>query len=353
MEDLIGTLGAAAIGFGGGLLLGLAARIGRFCTLGAIEDALYGAEYNRLRMWAMALAVAIAGTFGLAQAGLIDTGLSIYATNAWNPMASIFGGLVFGYGMAIAGNCPYGALGRFGGGELRSFVIVIVTGIAAYMTIGGPLGPVREALFPTITNDPAEAAEAGIAHLLGSAAGTGPLLPALVIAVALAMVALVGRDFRAASRDWFWAIVVGVAVISGWLGTSWLAARSFDPIQVESHSFTAPVGETIMYLMTSTGGGLSFAVGSVAGVLAGAVIGALLRHEFRWEACDDPGELGRQILGGFLMGIGGVTALGCSVGQGITAFSVLAYSAPVAFASIFLGAWIGLTQLIRGFRPAE
>jgi uncharacterized membrane protein YedE/YeeE len=104
--------------------------------------------------------------------------------------------------------------------------------------------------------------------------------------------------------------------------------------------------------MTSTSGGLGFGVGSVAGVLVGAFVGSVSKGHFRWEACDDPRELGRQILGAFLMGAGGVLALGCSIGQGLTAFSALAWSAPVVLLSIFAGAALGLRQLIRGYRPA-
>ena len=103
--------------------------------------------------------------------------------------------------------------------------------------------------------------------------------------------------------------------------------------------------------MTSSGQGLTFSIGSVLGVLAGAVVGSLSKGQFRWEACDDPGELGRQILGGVLMGVGGVFAVGCSVGQGLSAFSVLAHSAPVAVLSIAVGVAVGLRQLMRGFAP--
>ena len=120
-----------------------------------------------------------------------------------------------------------------------------------------------------------------------------------------------------------------------------------------SHSFTAPVGDMLLYLMTSSGGGLGFGIGSVAGVILGAVLGSWSLGHFQWEACDDARELGRQIFGAALMGVGGVTALGCSVGQGLTAFATLAWSAPVTLAAIGVGAALGLRYLIRGFAPAE
>ena len=105
--------------------------------------------------------------------------------------------------------------------------------------------------------------------------------------------------------------------------------------------------------MTSSGSTLSFGIGSVAGVLAGAFVGSLIKGHFRWEACEDPRELKRQILGAALMGVGAVTAVGCTVGQGISAFSLLAYSAPVTFLAIVAGAALGLRQLIEGFAPAQ
>ena len=163
----------ALAGLGGGLVLGIAARRGRFCTLGAIEDALYAGDFRRLRMWALALAVSIAGVFGLGAIGQVDIGASIYATQAWDPVASIVGGLLFGYGMAMAGNCGYGALARLGGGDLRSLVIVMVIGISAFAAISGPLAAVRVALFPV---EPAASLDGyGVAHSGGAVLGVAPV----------------------------------------------------------------------------------------------------------------------------------------------------------------------------------
>ena len=338
------------LGLVGGLMLGVAARRGRFCTLGAIEDALYGNDWNRVRMWAVALAVCIAGTFLLADFGLVQMDRTLYARVEWNPISSVVGGLIFGYGMAIAGNCGYGALARFGGGDLRSLLIVIVMGIAAYLVLSGPLAPLRLELFPAI--EAIQPAASGYAHTIGFGLGVRPLWIALVIATMIACWALMDREFRSNSSQIFWGVIVGLAIVAGWAGTSFLSEHSFNIVSVESHSFTAPLGETLLFLMTASGGGISFAVGSVTGVILGALLGSISKGHFRWEACDDPHELGRQILGGALMGVGGILALGCSVGQGLTAFSMLTFSAPVVLASIFVGAAFGLRQLIRGFDAA-
>ncbi len=347
MEGLPDSVIAALIGLGGGVMLGLAGQMGRFCTLGAVEDAIYGKDYRRLRMWSLALGASIVGCFGLMEAEIFAATDTIYAARAWDPVASICGGLIFGYGMAIAGNCGFGALTRLGGGDLKSLLIVIVMGISAYMTIGGPIGMLRVEVFPP-RDASADLASYGYAHAIAEATG-GPILAvAMIIGVAFILVAFLDRDFRTSPRHVIWSLVVATAILSGWAGLGLLSAESFDEIRVESHTFTAPVGGAILYLMTASGGGLNFSIGSVVGVVFAAMVGSLIRRRFRWEACDDPRELGRQILGGFLMGIGAVLAVGCSVGQGLTAFSTLTFSAPVVATSIFMGASLGLRSLITG-----
>ncbi len=351
MLDTLGEANTVAlIGLAGGILLGLAARVGRFCTLGAIEDLIYGADDRRMRMWALAIGTAIIGTHLAIGAGLVDAAETPYLRQSWSPVASILGGLLFGYGMALTGSCGYGALARLGGGDLRSFVIVLVIGLSAYVVMSGPLAHLRIWLFP-IT--PAGGSAQGFGGLTRAWLGWSPALTGTVIGGATIALALAKADMRRSPGHVIWGVAVGIAVVSGWLGTSWAAQYGFDGTPVESHTFAAPVGETLLYLMTASGSTLSFGIGSVAGVVIGAAIGSWSGGQFRWEACEDPRELRRQILGAALMGPGAVIAMGCTVGQGISAFSVLAFSAPVTFAAIAAGAAFGLRQLISGFEPAE
>ncbi|MCA0044535.1 YeeE/YedE family protein [Celeribacter litoreus] len=340
-----GTL-AALIGLFGGLILGLAARLGRFCSMGAIEDALYQGSNVRARQWALALGVALIGTFALIGSGHFDPTGTVYLALKWYPLASITGGLLFGYGMALAGNCGFGALARLGGGDLRNFVIVLVMGLSTYVTLNGPLAALRVALFPTV---PSEGATPGLAHGLGESLGLPVAAIGLLIGVAFIALALFSAEFRKKRAMMFWGVAVGLAIVSGWAGTAWLYEASFEAEPLSSHTFAAPIGDTLFYLMTSSASSLNFGVGSVVGVLAGAAIGSLIKGHFRWEACEDARELKRQIIGAALMGIGAVVAFGCTVGQGLSAFSVLAYSAPITIASIVAGAAFGLHQLIYGF----
>ncbi len=347
MESLSPGVLAAIVGLVGGVVLGLAARLGEFCTLGALESAAYGADQRRLRLWGIVLGTAILGTFAAEALGLARPAATFYHTIAWNPFASVAGGLIFGYGMALAGNCGFGALVRFGGGDLRSLVVVVVIGIFAFVTLSGPIAPLRAALFPQ-----AEATgPQGIAHWLGARTGLAPMLFAVLAGAAVIAWALGHAPLRRKPAMILWGVATGLAVVWCFVGTTWIAEESLGEIGVEGPSFTAPLGRTIIFFMTSTAGGVSFSVGLVAGVLGGAFAGSAIRGLFRWEACEDPRELGRQVSGAALMGIGGTLALGCSVGQGVTAMATLAVSAPVTLAAIAAGALFGLRQLIGGFQP--
>lgn len=345
LENLSNPEQVTLIGLLGGVVLGLAARLGRFCTLGAIEDFLYQGSDIRLRMWGLAIGVAGLGAFSLAGTGALDLTQTIYYAATWSPAYSILGGLLFGYGMSLAGNCGYGALARFGGGDLRSFVIVLVMGISAYVMLSGPLAHLR------ISGNAASELSVqsrSYPELLNAATGISIVTWGLLISAAITFLALSSRDFLLDRKALAWACLVGLAIVSGWAGTQWVADNGFSALPVNSHTFTAPLGETLLFLMTSSGGGLSFGVGSVFGVLIGAFIGSLIKGHFRWEACEDPRELKRQVLGAVLMGFGAALAIGCTVGQGLSAFSVLSLSAPIVFLSIFAGAALGLRQLITG-----
>ena len=342
---------AACIGLLGGVLLGLAARLGRFCTLGAIEDLLYGGSSLRMRMWGVAIGVAVTTSFALIGLGLVDAGQSFYLSIRWMPAASILGGLMFGYGMALSGNCGYGAIARLGGGDLRSFVIVLVMGVSTYVVLAGPLAPVRNYFFAQqdVTNE----IPPGLAHYAAAWSGLPLAAIGTTAGLLILLLSLANAELRRDRQALFWSAVVGLAVTSGWAGTTYINTAGFEALPVVSHSFSAPLGETILWTMTGSLRPLSFAVGSISGVWTGAFLGSLIKGHFRWEACEDPRELRRQIIGAAIMGAGAVIAMGCTVGQGLSAFSLLAVSAPVTMLAIFAGAAIGLRQLIEGFRPAE
>lgn len=346
MEGWSTSVQIALAGGVGGILLGLAARLGRFCTLSAIEDALFGGDLRRLRMWVFAIAVAIAGVGLLAATGSIDFSRSLYHTLPVNPLAWIAGGLMFGLGMAMCGTCGYGTLARIGGGDLRAFFGFLVMGISAYMAIAGPTAHLRNYLLAPLELEKG-ALSTTLDRLIGLPANVHPEV-SLTIAVVLAVWALSHQGFRRSFKNVFCGATVGVAIISGWIATSYIGADPFDPKPLASHTFSVPLGQTIIYIMTMSSATLTFGIGGTIGVVIGAFAGALIRREFRWEGADDAREMRRHILGAFLMGTGGVYAGGCTIGQGISAASVLAISAPVVLISIWCGAWLGLNYLMEG-----
>ncbi|WP_296763822.1 YeeE/YedE family protein [Sediminimonas sp.] len=352
MYDWIGdnTL-VALIGLLSGVALGMAARLGRFCTMGAIEDLLYGNSAIRMRMWILVIGLSVIGAFGLMAAGLFEPEMSFYLSLRWFPLMSVVGGLMFGYGMALSGNCGFGHIARIGGGDIRSMVIVLVMGVAAYFVMSGPLAPLRAAIVNE--QDVINETPPGFAHLIASVTSLSVPMVGLGLGGLITLAALASRSFLAERGAIFWSAVVAVGITAGWAGSYWVATSGFAAMPVVSHSFSAPVGESLLYVMTGSARAPSFAVGSVAGVALGGFLGSLIKGHFRWEACEDPRELRRQLTGAALMGVGAVLALGCSIGQGVTAFSVLAFSAPVTFAAIVAGAALGLRQLIEGFQPAE
>jgi uncharacterized membrane protein YedE/YeeE len=346
MWDLPAPVLAGSFGLIIGTVLGISARMGDFCTLGAIESAAYGGDQRRLRIWGIVLGVAILVLFGADALQIADITLSPYHQIVFNPFAAIFGGLVFGYGMALAGNCGFGALIRLGGGDLRSFLIVVIMAIAGFITLAGPLSPIRAALFPEVETTIPQ----GFAHALAGLTDLPPIVFAVPVALAFLWAAMRHPDLRGNRAAIGWAALVGLAIAGAFIATSILHRVTLNAVPVEGFTFTVPLGRAILYLMTASAGGLNFAVGSVVGVVLGAALAAAWRRRFRWEACEDPRELGRQVAGASLMGVGGVIAMGCSVGQGASAMATLSYSAPVVVLSIVVGALVGLRQLLRGFQ---
>ena len=352
MDGLPITTVVAALAFVGGTVMGVTARSMHFCTLGAIADAFLGAKHTGLRAWALAIATATLATQTMHMAGLIDLQESIYLVPDFGWLGAILGGLCFGFGMALVGTCGYGTLVRLGGGDLRSMVDFFVLGFFAYMTLRGLSGLGREFLIERTNGDLSAIGGQGlidaIAWLL---AAESAMLRGIVVALVvggLLVYCLKDRAFRQSRKDVIGGIVIGLVVASGWLVTGVIGADEFDPTPLGSYSFVTPVGESLVYLMTFTGATINFGVGAVGGVIFGAFLASQAKAEFRLEAFDDPKEMLRHIFGAALMGFGGVTALGCTIGQGITAMSTLSLSAPLALASIFLGAYLGLRYLVEG-----
>lgn len=326
-----------------------------FCTMGSVADIVGFGDWTRMRMWALAVAVAIAGTAALAAFGLIDPAASFYTTPRFTPLAYVVGGLLFGFGMVLAGGCGSKSLVRAGAGSLKALVVVCVMGLFAYITLRGVLGVFRvyglEAVgveFATTQDLPSLVA--------GDAGGPGARL-AIAAAVAGALLLFVLRDRAALSRDVLMgglgvgAVIVGVWFVSGHLGHVFEHPSTLEEAYVrtnsgrmEALSFVAPVAWTLDYLMFFSDAGkvMTIGVAAVLGVLAGAAASAVASGRFRWEGFRDTEDTANHLVGAGLMGFGGVTALGCTIGQGLSGVSMLALGSFMTIAAIIAGAVAGL-----------
>lgn len=338
---------AFACGLAAGAVLGVAGRAGRFCTLAMLEDAFFGSDYRRLKSFALAASVALLATQILAAVGIVDLSRSIYLTGSIGLGGAILGGLMFGVGMALVGTCGFGTLVRVGGGDLRAIVVFLVLGLSALATMRGITGMLRVALIEPLSLRLTEGSNQTLTSLLGAGSAMRAIL-VVAISAALAFWALADGRLIRSPRLLASGLAVGAAIAFGWFATGWLTDDEFDPVRVSSLSFVAPLGDAILYVATFSGARLNFGIGSVAGVVAGSFAAAMLARGFRWEACDDARELKRHMVGALLMGIGGIMSMGCTIGQGLSAFSTLAVSAPVTMVAIACGARLGLEFTMTG-----
>lgn len=318
-----------------GLVFGACGQITGFCLQRGLAELWSGKHGYKLHGFAMALAVALAGTHLLAGAGVIDLTRSLYLVPTYSWLLIPVGGLMFGYGMALANGCGARALVLLGQGNLRSLVVLLCLGIAAYMTLTGLIAPLRLWLAGHTTFTPAAVAVPP---------GLTRSIVVVVAVAALLWFALRRRESGNRRADLVGGVIIGLLIVAGWVATGWLGADDFDPVPVTSLTFIAPIGDTIQYAMIATGMSLRFGIAVVLGVVVGSFLSSLVRKQCCLEGFDTARQMPRYVAGGLLMGSGGALALGCSIGQGLTGLSTLAYSSIIASAAIVIGARLGFAQ---------
>lgn len=318
-----------------GLVFGACGQITGFCLQRGLSEHWSGKHGYKLHGFAMALAVALAGTHLLAGAGVVDLTRSLYLVPTYSWLLIPVGGLMFGYGMALANGCGARALVLLGQGNLRSLVVLLCLGIAAYMTLTGLVAPLRLWLAGHTTITP------------GAVAVPPGLTRSIVVVVAVAALLWFASHRRESGNrraDLVGGVIIGLLIVAGWVATGWLGADDFDPVPVTSLTFIAPIGDTIQYAMIATGMSLRFGIAVVLGVVVGSFLSSLVRKQCCLEGFDTARQMPRYVAGGLLMGSGGALALGCSIGQGLTGLSTLAYSSIIASAAIVIGARMGFAR---------
>jgi uncharacterized protein len=342
MPDLVIVLGFAI-----GAALGVAGLLSGFCLVGGLRDYWTKDDGRKLSSYALAAAVAIAGTQAICGVGLVDIGKSIYLQPSFSAPVIFLGGLMFGVGMVLANGCASRALVLVGNGNLRSLLVIGIIGVSAQMTLKGLLAPARLAILQWTQVTPTHVSVPALLGALGVGESAARIAATLIVSGALLLFAFSDRAFRRSSGQIAAGLTIGLLVVAGWLTTGWIGADDFNPIPVTSLSFVAPLADTLQYTMFSTGLTLNFGVALVTGVFAGSVATALLKGRFALEGFASASQMLRSIIGAVLMGSGGAMAYGCSIGQGLTGLSTLALPSLIAIVGILTGAALGIRRLAQ------
>lgn len=307
-----------------GALFGVLAQITKFCFRRAIvgEDSRAAAG-----VWLTALAVAVVGTQMAVASGYVSFDEHRFMISEMPVLAIALGGLIFGAGMVLTRGCISRLTVLTGSGNLRAALVVVVFAIVAHMTLKGVLAPLRTAL-GSVTFDMGE-------NITLAALPGGALLWSAVIALAAIVFAL-----RSGNRPGMLvlAALIGLLVPAAWVGTGFVLYDDFDPIALESLSFTSPAADTLFWSIASTSIAPGFGTGLIAGVLGGALAASLIFGGFQWQSFESPRQTGRYMSGAALMGVGGVLAGGCTLGAGLSGVPTLSVAAILGIVMIAVGA---------------
>lgn len=319
-------------GFGGGIVLGWVGLRANFCVMGAITDILLMGDGRRFRAWLLAIAIAVLGTEGFRLLGLVRLEGAPYLSPSFGWLAAAVGGVLFGFGMTLAGGCVQRSLVRLGAGSPKALLVIAMVALFAYLTGQGALVPVREFLTGfahILSNAPDQDAASLLAPIVQIPAPALRTWIALLLGAMLLLVCFGNGNFRNSPRDLGAGVAFGLAVCVGWLVTS---EAGTPP---DSFNFVKPFGELAP----------SFSAAGVLGLVLGAFLSVALPWRVRIEWFADTTDAVHHAVGGALMGIGGTLALGCTIGQGVTGVSTLAFGSFVAWAAIVGGAVLGLRYL--------
>ena len=355
------------------LVMGAVVNKTNFCTMGAVSDWVNMGDTGRMRAWVLAIAVGVLGVMGLEAAGLVNVSSTFppYRQNNLVWLENVLGGVLFGIGMTLASGCGNKTLIRIGGGNLKSIMVLLVIGVIAYFMVNpfpGSDKTLYSTLFYSWTNPAAVTLSTNQdlgAMFFGENAATGRMVMGGVVGVVLLAWAFKSAEFRTSFDNVLGGLVVGLAVLAAWYVTSnvkvdaegelmslqayvqnWdfygpadaVAPADVAPLAAQSFTFINPMGQTLGYAAEGFDRTLlTFGIMALAGVIAGSLLWSLVSRSFRIEWFASARDFVNHLVGAILMGFGGVLAMGCTIGQGITGFSTLALGSILTFAAIVFG----------------
>jgi len=374
--------------FGIAVVMGAVVNKTNFCTMGAVSDLVNMGDSSRIRAWLLAMAVAILGVTLIEAAGLftVDASRPPYRGGSFAWLEYIIGGVMFGVGMTLGSGCGNKTLVRIGGGNLKSIIVFIVISICAYFMVN-PFPGTDDTLYSTLfypwTNltTVSLAGKQDLGSLVSAASGadvaTMRLIFGLLVCAGILLFVFKSEDFRQSADSKLAGIVVGACIIAAWYVSadfatisadgeiySWVNYASDDVwtmvedsaapsgVAVQSYSFINPIGEMTGYLVNGMEGwkGNTLTYGMVAtfGVIIGSLLWAVISKGFRIEWFVDMKDFITHLIGGALMGVGGILAVGCTIGQAVTGVSTLALGSFMVFGSIVFGS--AMTMKIQYYR---
>jgi hypothetical protein len=355
------------------LVMGAVVNKTNFCTMGAVSDWVNMGDTGRLRAWVLAIAVGVLGVAGLEAAGLVNVSGTFppYRQTNFVWLENVLGGVLFGIGMTLASGCGNKTLIRIGGGNLKSVMVLLVIALIAYFMINpfpGSDKTLYSTLFYSWTNPAAVALSTNQdlgAMLFSDNAATGRMVVGGIIGVLLLGWAFKSADFRTSFDNVLGGVVVGLAVLAAWYVSSNITVNAdgdvmslqayvqdwdlyapadavrpaaAGPLAAQSFTFINPMGQSLGYAASGFDRTLlTFGIMALAGVIAGSLLWSLVSRSFRVEWFASARDFVNHLIGAILMGFGGVLAMGCTVGQGITGFSTLALGSILTFVAIVLG----------------
>ena len=346
------------------LVFGAIANKANFCTMGAVSDWVNIGDQSRLRAWFLAIATAIIGVGILEYSGIIDMSLTTSNETSNPPYRSanfiwlrhLVGGLMFGVGMTLASGCGNKTLVRLGEGNMKSVVVLAIMGIAAWWMLFSNFGYTvfLQWMLPlSIDFSQHDIAGQDITAVLAAASGIAtPLLGlgiALLLGLALLIWVLRARDFRDNRELLSAGLIIGSLIVIGWYVTAgpsgqallneldFMDQRPFFT-GAQSLTFIGPSGHVLQYFKEGFAAiYLTFGVATFAGVIVGSFLYTLFFRKLRIEWFVTWNDFMMHAIGAALMGIGGVLAMGCTIGQGISGVSTLALGSFVTLVAIIAG----------------
>ena len=324
---------AALFGLLTGVVFGIAAQRSRFCLRAATVEFARGHMGDRVAVWLLTFSTAVVWVQAARLSGFMQSedARMMAVPGSWS--GAVIGGLLFGVGMVLARGCSGRLLVLAATGNLRSVVSGLVFAVVAQMSLSGWLSPLRDGLAAMWVTPGGRNVD--LLAFLGL-----PDFSGLLLGLALAGLALVvsHRNRIGISRLVF-ASGGGFSIALGWVLTFGLSQIAFEPVQIESATFTGPSAHTLMFFLERSAV-LEFDVGLVPGVFLGAFAAALISGEFRFQGFEDEANMRRAITGAAMMGFGGMLAGGCAIGAGVTGGSIFVGTAWLALFAMWVGAMI-------------